>query len=83
MEHAGKCILPQNADNFPNTQFSYQLSSVFTYPEPRDPIEVSKTSQPLTFKEENRHTGVNINAGAKNAEYGVFKVFEHVANKPI
>ena len=59
VEHAGECILQQNADGFPDTDISHQIPSKFTvqFPDPVDDVtgEVLKTSRTLTQQEENRY----------------------------
>ena len=83
VEHAGECILQQNAQSFPDTDVSFQLPPIFTteHPEPRDEStgKVAKTSRPLTVSEEDRYTGLNINVGGEDGEYRVFRKFCFIA----
>ena len=86
IQHAGECILRDNADAYPNTTSSTLLPPLFTsvHPEPRDATgDILKTKRLLDSKEENAYRGIKTNAIAEEAEYGVFTAFERLISKDI
>ena len=85
VEHAGECILQDNASGFPNTKKSFILPPTFTsnYPEPINETtgEALKTTRVLLKKEHDRYSGTKINAKSEEAEYLLFKLFEKISSK--